>query len=121
MILIALIFTATAVAGFAVIWRNWLEHHAHIKKGIKIRLGYWSKILLCGSCFTYWIAFLFILFFKPFNTLFSIEGTAIFTNTTHFLISWMSLSWASVFLRFLYVSLQEKVHFQVHSRDTDAH
>ena len=98
-----LFISASAVAGIAVIWRNWVEDHPHWKKYLQEKLGVFGKALLCGSCFTYWISLLFIFYRDPL-TMWNV----------HIFFHWMALAWCGVFLRFAYVALQELVHYQVH-------
>jgi hypothetical protein len=111
-----LFLSAAAIAGTAVIWRNWLVDHPWWKTAITRTLGIFQKVLLCGSCFTYWLALSFTIaarpleWWYPFGYSFMAEILGIFSQ-------WMALSWTSVFLRFLYVSLQEYVHHQVHHGD----
>lgn len=103
-------FITTSIAGFAVIWRNWLEDHQEKKEYIKTKLGSYNKVLLCGSCFTYWIALISLLFTNPLQEMkYLIDSDILF-----FFASWMSISYISVFLRFLYVLIQETVSEKVH-------
>ncbi len=111
-----LIFVSTSVAGLAVIWRNWLEDHQNTKEYIKTKLGAYNKVLLCGSCFTYWIALIALIFINPFTEMRNIIDNRII----FFFASWMSLAYISVFLRFLYVLIQETVSEKVH-KNTHKH
>lgn len=92
----------TAIAGLAVLWRNWLADHPNWKSLIERKLGTKSKVLTCGSCFTFWLALVVIIILKPLN------------QNLHIIIQWFSVGFSSVFLRFLYVLIQEKVSKLVH-------
>ncbi len=100
--------SASAVAGVAVIWRNWLEDHSSWKTTIaRFPL---HKALLCGSCFTYWIGLLYTIAASPLSFW-----------TDNLFLQWMALSWLSVLFRFTYVAVQELVHFQVHHLKAASH
>ena len=104
-------FSVMAVAGVAVIWRNWLEDHQAQRQALKARLPrVLFKALTCGSCFTYWAALAFVGLFDPLTGLFG-------QGVWHVLISWMAVAMGSVFMRFSYVLVQERVHDIVHARD----
>lgn len=116
---ISYIFIISALAGFAILWRNWLVDHPSWKQWIFINLKSTHKILTCGSCFSYWISLLVILIWNPLFLLFSF----ILKTESYIIISlfsWMSLSFGVVSLRFLYVALQEYVSSLVH-RDGHHH
>ena len=104
------ILISTSIAGIAVLWRNFLEDHPKVKTRVRQRLGNFSKILLCGSCFTYWLTLILILTFVDLDLLFSKY------KIINIFLTWMSLSYAGVFLRFSYVLIQEKVSRLVHSK-----
>jgi hypothetical protein len=105
-----LLFTTSAIAGGSVLWRNWLEHHEEWKNYIKKTLGSLDKVLLCGSCFTYWLSLFALYFINPFY-----EFSEKFNSKIIFFIaSWMALSYLSVFLRFVYILIQETVSEKVH-------
>lgn len=108
-----LFFVTTAIAGGSVLWRNWLEHHPDWKKKIKKTLGVFDKMLLCGSCFTYWLSLFAISIINPFKNFQLKEKTIIL----FFIASWMSVSFISVFLRFLYVLIQEIVSEKIHKTE----
>ncbi len=115
-LLTVLFFTAMAVAGAAVLWRNWLADHPRAERGIRAALGGYNKVLLCGSCFTYWLSLAAVCMLRPFDGLLavSVPGGVVGSAVVHAVLSWMSIAWAAVFLRFAYVALQELVHYQVH-------
>lgn len=108
-------FFITAIAGFAVIWRNWINDHTLWKSFIQEHLGVIGHALLCGSCFTYWISLICILFYNPVPHMFMMP---VFVEH---LFSWMSVSYGAVLLRFFYVMIQETVHYQVHILREDHH
>jgi hypothetical protein len=100
-----------AVAGAAVIWRNWLEGHPAFVDGLKRRSPrVVSKGLTCGSCFTYWLSLGFVLRFDPL-------AEAWPGGLMHVLVTWLALAMGAVFVRFSYVLVQERVHDIVHGRD----
>jgi hypothetical protein len=106
------IISGFSIAGFTIIWRNWIEDHNSYKKIIEQKLGSYKKILLCGSCFTYWITLLFILIYNPIDN----WKPADF-NIINIFMSWMALAYISVFLRFTYVLVQQSVHNLVHTHN----
>jgi hypothetical protein len=108
--------SATTLAGIAVLWRNWLADHQSWKMQLQKHLGVVGRALTCGSCFTYWIALIFVLLFNPIG--FLLKG---YTLLISYGIQWMSLGWNAVFLRFLYVFLQESVEAVVHSSQGRGH
>ena len=104
------------IAGFTIIWRNWLEDHESWKNFIQNNLSFIGKAFLCGSCFTYWMSLLYVLCIKPIANIFSVSFS------TYIFFSWMAISYGSVLLRFFYVMIQEVVHYQMHHiRDTHKH
>jgi hypothetical protein len=109
-----LLISALAVAGAAVLWRNILENHPKLKASISNILGKADKVLLCGSCFTYWLSLVFVLIFNPLSGLVINAGNKIFQDFSHCFISWMALGMMSVIIRFGYVAIQELVSYQVH-------
>lgn len=112
--------SGAAVAGVAVIWRNWISDHPNFKQWLEKTVGPLNKVLLCGSCFTYWLALAFTLMAEPlsFWMPFADSGAGFIANIC---VRWMALSWLSVFLRFAYVAIQEHVHYQVHHLGKDNH
>lgn len=112
-ILFNFVFAAMAVAGFAVIWRNWVEDHPRWEAGIKRVLGGAHKVLTCGPCFTYWLALAYtglmrpLWVWMPFNSSF-LNGSPL-GLIGNILAEWMALAWLAVFLRFAYVALQSYV------------
>ena len=114
-ILTLLFLSALAVSGAAILWRKILVDHPRLKAAIQQRMGYWSGMLLCGSCFTYWLGLAFTLLFDPLSE-WSISAKHIwFSRIVHYGISWMALSSLSLMLRFGYVLLQQTVHDKVHA------
>jgi hypothetical protein len=99
--------SASALAGFAVLWRNWLNDHQQWKGFLEKYLGRFSKMLTCGSCFTFWITLAYVLILNPLNISFAPHFVGYF-------IEWLSLGWTAVFLRFSYIAVQEKVSMMVH-------
>lgn len=114
--LIDLFLSSFTIAGIAVIWRNWLHDHPAWKEYIQKYLKGFYKVLLCGSCFTYWISLLFLLIHNPLQS-WILEEPIIFKMAA----SWMALAFLSVSLRFLYVLIQENVHRLVHAHDHKNH
>jgi hypothetical protein len=110
--------SSAAVAGVAVIWRNWITDHPNFKQWIENALGPLKRTLLCGSCFTYWLALAFTITAEPISYWMPFAPSAVGLVADVF-ARWMALSWSSVFLRFLYVALQELVHYQVHHLKDD--
>jgi hypothetical protein len=107
--------STTALAGIAVLWRNWLEDHVAWKNWLANYFGVVSKALTCGSCFTFWIALAFVLAFDPLKSIFYAAPLFAGSNILIlYLIQWMSFGWGAVFLRFSYVALQETVGKMVH-------
>lgn len=107
------IFSTLSIAGFAVIWRNWINDHLKYKNAIEKILGSYKKILLCGSCFTYWVALIVTIINNPLKDLWRDSDKKIF----YFIASWMAIAYVSVFLRFLYVLIQENVHNLMHEHN----
>lgn len=110
-----IVLGSMAIAGFAVVWRNWLEDHAGLKAWIlhAFRYGKLHKVVTCGSCFTYWLALAYTIAFAPLAPWTPAAGYGAAPLMNMF-IHWMTLAWLSVTLRFLYVALQELVSYQVH-------
>ncbi len=106
------VFGAMAVAGFSVIWRNWVEDHPSWEKTIRKVLGPAHKALTCGPCFTYWIALIFTLVAEPLDR-WSPFGRFFGDDLLNIFVQWMALAWLSVFLRFAYVALQQYVRSRV--------
>ncbi len=104
----SIILSVLTISGVAVLWRKLLHDHPQWKEWIVFRMPVLSKALTCGLCFTYWLAFFFVLWRNP------IPNWTHSVLITHFFLSWMVVAFVAVFLRFLYVSLQELVHYQVH-------
>jgi len=102
------LYSILALAGIAVLWRKVLVDHPYIQNIIQANLGYFSNALLCGLCFTYWISLGFVLVYNPIQFQFPLHHYA------QFFFSWMAVAFGAVFLRFLYVAIQEIVHYQVH-------
>jgi hypothetical protein len=72
-------------------------------------------MLTCGSCFTFWLTLIFVLIFNPLGTCLSSEMPLIsILFPVSYFAQWMSLGWGAVFLRFLYIYLQESVNAIVH-------
>lgn len=103
--------SAAAVAGTAIIWRNWLMDHPAWKQTLERLLPTAHKILTCGSCFTYWLALAFTLCADPLSFWSPFPAIGVFLNIW---ARWMALSWLAVFMRFAYVAIQEHVHAQMH-------
>lgn len=102
------ILSVFSIAGFTVLWRKILHDFPVIGEQLSLRLPVVGKAFTCGLCFTYWISLFFVLWYNPVpnwtGTLFAF----------HLFLSWMVVAFGAVFLRFLYVSIQELVHYQVH-------
>jgi len=107
------IISILSVAGFTVIWRNWINDHPKYKIKIENILGSYKKVLLCGSCFTYWISLIFTIINNPLK---SMWGDSMYSGF-YFIASWMALSYGAVFARFLYILIQENVHNLVHNHN----
>ena len=114
-LILNLILTSMAVAGAAVLWRNWLEDHKSWKTWIMSRLGGLHKAMTCGSCFTYWLALVATITLRPMEFWRPIASSELVTIPLTTLMHWMALAWLSVLLRFAYVALQELVNYQVHT------
>jgi hypothetical protein len=99
--------STTALAGFAVLWRNWLADHANWKQWLRNHLGNFAKIFTCGSCFTFWITLAFVLIVNPLKIFF-------LPAVLSYFIQWMSLGYGALFLRFSYIATQEFVGNMVH-------
>jgi hypothetical protein len=116
--------SATALAGFAVLWRNWLEDHPNWKDWLHVHAKAAGKALTCGSCFTYWLTLVFVALFNPLRSFAMPIFFTFNSSVSHiffYAIEWMSLAWGALFLRFLYVFLQESVSRLVHERDEHHH
>lgn len=117
-------FASFAIAGAAVLWRNWLNDHPAWKKKLMelpFRVGH---AFLCGSCFTYWLALAYIFIFDPFRGI-SLHNphnldSGLFLVLSYF-VFWMMLSWLGVTLRFGYVLIQECVAYAVHHWRKEEH
>ena len=105
-----------AIAGTAVLWRNWIEQHPRTKSNIEKKLGGMSPLLLCGSCFTYWLALGTTIIHAPLG-----GWAATFPSAIPPLlavgIQWMALGYLSVLFRFSYVLIQEYTSILVHNHD----
>ena len=110
-----------SVAGAAVLWRNWLEDHKNFKSWIVSSLGGLHKAVTCGSCFTYWLALLFTIIIAPLVYWTPLTNTSFISFIVNTFLQWMALAWLSVFFRFLYVSIQELVNYQVHTLRDHGH
>lgn len=113
--------SATSLAGTAVLWRNWLQDHPSWKDRLQKDLGIIAKALTCGSCFTFWITLIFVLIFDPLGVFLfqTMPMASIFPAS--YLIQWMALGWGAIFLRFLYIFLQESVSAMVHGGHGHGH
>ena len=113
------------VAGISVIWRELRMRHGGIVKFLKQKLGFLSTALLCGTCFTYWTSFVYLLIFNPLKDwqlpLRYILPLSLMT-LLHFLCSWMALAFLAIFFRFSFVLLKETVdHFTHHINPNPNH
>ena len=111
-----LLFSALAIAGLSVLWRNWIAQHPKAESSIKKSLRAYSPVLLCGSCLTYWLALGMVLFHNPVQPwvdTFILGGGWSFFMFRIF-VSWMIVAYISVLLRFSYVLIQERVNELVH-------
>ena len=106
--------SATALAGFAVLWRNWLHDHPSWHDWLGRHFNFITKALTCGSCFTLWLTLFFVLALNPLGNFFIAAPFASLPPVISYLIQWMSLGWSALFLRFLYVKIQETVSSLVH-------
>jgi len=102
------IIGAASVAGFSVIWRNWVEDHPRWESTIRKVLGNAHKILTCGPCFTYWLALAYTLVIHPLESWVPLKDTPI-AFLGNLILQWMAFAWFCVFLRFAYVALQQYV------------
>jgi hypothetical protein len=115
-----LFLSAAAIAGFAVIWRNLLQKSKSLQSFLNTNFPYFlSYALQCGSCFTYWLTLLFLVFFNPLKNWslpveFEINKTI--SELLMFLINWMILALVAVTMRFVYVAIQEIVNYFTHQR-----
>lgn len=111
------LLSAMAVAGLAVLWRNWLADHPHWQDWLENHFKNSHKALTCGSCFTYWLSLVFTITAKP------LAGWMPFHSwwPINLAAQWLALAWLSVFLRFLYIALQELVSYQVHNLKNHTH
>lgn len=109
-------FSVCAIAGTAVLWRNWIEQHPQAKSHIEKTLGRMSPVLLCGSCFTYWLAGALTIIHTP---LAPWVGTSLqpLPHIVAFGMQWMALGYLSVLFRFSYVLIQEHVGMIVHRHE----
>lgn len=107
--------SASALAGLAVLWRNWLEDHPRWKEWLHGNLGIVARAMTCGSCFTFWITLAFVLVFDPFRFSFiAVPPFAVLPWPISYFLQWMSLGYGAVLLRFFYVLIQEAVSILVH-------
>lgn len=113
-----------SLAGATVLWRNWIADHPSWKKAIQKHMKGFQKMLLCGSCFTYWLSLAYLILFQPLATWTPVARLDLPEQVTAvivFLINWMALSWMAVTLRFLYVIIQELVSMLVHKVNEHSH
>jgi len=114
--------SAAALAGFAVLWRNWLEDHPHWKEWIHRHFKTIGKAVTCGSCFTFWITLIFVLIFNPINDFLSLSTPFMrLMWATSYFLQWMALGWGALFLRFLYIAFQEATSIMVHRFKNHSH
>ena len=117
--------SSLVVAGIAVLWRALRMRHGNLVKFLRKHLGSFATAFLCGFCFTYWVSFIYLLFFNPltdwqlplrYNFPTNIETFILF------LCSWMALGFVSVTFRFIFVLLKETVdHFTHHINPNPNH
>lgn len=113
------ILTALFTASIAVVWRNLLTDipalHAWIGNNLPRVL---SKAIRCGFCSTYWISFIVVIIFNPFGEympLLRISMPDFLLHIGAFLFAWMSVGMVAVFIRFIYIAIQEFVHYELHT------
>lgn len=104
-----LLIYAFVVASLSILWRSTLNKIPNSREKIKEKLPFpFGTAITCGLCFTYWVAFFVVLVFNPFSgENFFYEDIGIIAT---FFLSWMMLGLPSVFIRFLFALLQEKVN-----------
>lgn len=109
--MLILIQSSLIISSVAILWRSTLNKNhklgPYLRKVFPVFLG---TALTCGLCFTYWVALFFIILFNPLPVeFFSFNYGQNFW--IHIFFSWMSLGFVSVFLRFLFAFMQEKVNY----------
>ncbi len=104
------------IASISILWRSTLNKNKKIGKYLKNKFPvFLGTALTCGLCFTYWISLFFILLYQPLDFfMFNTFDNPTVKHISHTFLSWMFVGFISVFLRFLYVLLQEKVN-QIYS------
>ncbi len=106
--------TCAAIAGLAIIWRNWLIDHKQFSSFLK-KIPFLGKALTCGSCFTYWISLLALTIYNPIKDWPILSYNNVYINFLFTLLfQWMAISFGAVFLRFIYVLIQELVNYLTH-------
>lgn len=110
-----IIISSLVVASLSILWRSTLNKIPHSREKIKKALPFFfGTAITCGLCFTYWLAFFFVIMFNPFSPeLFPFNNfeSVFIKKAAHFLISWMIIGLPAVFLRFLFALIQEKVNY----------
>ncbi len=109
--MLSLIQSSLIISSIAILWRSTLNKNdnlgAYLRNFFPVFLG---TALTCGLCFTYWISLFFVLVFNPLPLNF-FEFNYNNNFFTHIFFSWMNIGFVSLFLRFLFAFLQEKVNY----------
>jgi len=106
--------SSSVIASISILWRSTLNKFPKSRSKIKSIFPYFlGTALTCGLCFTYWVAFFFVLIFKPFHLedFELIKNLNYFNNLFNFFVSWMILGLIAIFIRFVFAFLQEKVNY----------
>ncbi len=123
--LINFFLSSFVVAGVSVLWRAIRMRHGAVVKFLRTKFGFFATAFLCGFCFTYWTAFVYLLVFnplKPWAFPFRFPLPLPLQSTIEFLASWMALGFVAVSFRFIFVLLKELVdHFTHHINPNPNH
>ncbi len=110
--------SSLVVAGISVLWRGVRTRHNAVRQFFKKFLGFYAPAFLCGTCFTYWIALVYVIVANPLGSWqMPIAGympVAIIPIIT-FIASWMALGFSALFLRFALVLMNETVDHFTHN------
>jgi hypothetical protein len=119
-----IILISIVSASISILWRNTLnkfELNKKLQKKFPVFLG---TALTCGSCFVYWISLFFIIIYSPVDLSFFTFNN--FSNITikylsHLFLSWMMIGTIALYIRFIYVLIQENVNRLNHLNEQHPH
>lgn len=106
-----LFIVGAALAGISVLWKNTLTDFPRLEPVIRAKLGGFSKLLLCGPCFTYWISLAAVCVLDPLAGWDLPRRFALafpYEQLTRFALAWFALGFVAILFRITYLYLQEE-------------